>query len=191
MGPGSLSERTPAGKSARRGQTNLDFVVGVSVLLVAVIFVWMFLPNLFAPFTGGNAAERLAADRVANQLTEDFLGAGAAPQELDEDCTVAFFGGGVSIGSSCGFSAGDPLESLGVDSGQSIAVTIQADNDGDGTIEPLCWKGQGMGGFVESDACAGPTLTIGPEPGDTSEVSAARRVISIDGQRAVIVVRVW
>ncbi len=49
-----------------RGQTLQDFVLGVSLLLVVVIFVFSLLPGYLSPYTAGiGGDERAQADRVA------------------------------------------------------------------------------------------------------------------------------
>ncbi len=55
-----------------RGQTLQDFVLGVSVFLIVVVFVFGLFPNFLSPFTAGvDAAERSQADRLARNLIEN------------------------------------------------------------------------------------------------------------------------
>ena len=75
-----------------RGQTSIDFVVGIGVFLLAVAFVLAFVPSMFAPFFGMGAGDALTADRSAaylaeNALVEDPAAAGA----LDADAVDQFF----------------------------------------------------------------------------------------------------
>lgn len=57
---------------AERGQTLQDFVLGVSVFLVVVVFVFGLFPNFLSPFTAGvDASERAQADRLARNLIEN------------------------------------------------------------------------------------------------------------------------
>ncbi|MFB6085127.1 MAG: hypothetical protein ABEJ94_12870 [Halorientalis sp.] len=56
----------------RRGQTLQDFVLGVSVFLVVVVFVFGLFPSFLSPFTAGvDASERAQADRLARNLIEN------------------------------------------------------------------------------------------------------------------------
>jgi hypothetical protein len=49
-----------------RGQTQQDFAVGVSVFLLTIMFVFAFVPNVFAPFGGQpNEADTARAERLA------------------------------------------------------------------------------------------------------------------------------
>ncbi len=52
-----------------RGQTTQDFIVGIGVFILAVAFVFSFLPTMLTPFdsstSGGETAQ---ADRIADRL---------------------------------------------------------------------------------------------------------------------------
>lgn len=99
MSPKPRTEFAPDGQSGDRGQreprdrgqTTLDFAIGMSVFLIAVAFVFSFIPGMLEPFTGSNEAKTVVADRVADSLAEGMLGSPERPYILDGDCTVAFF----------------------------------------------------------------------------------------------------
>lgn len=75
-----------------RGQTTLDFAIGVSVFLIVVTFVLAFVPGMLQPFQASTQQETAAADRLAEQLASDVLVADVGtPYVLDRDCTAAFF----------------------------------------------------------------------------------------------------
>jgi hypothetical protein len=75
-----------------RGQTVLDFAVGVSVFLIVVAFVLTFVPGMVQPFQESTQEETAAADRLADQLAADQLAENVStPYVLDRECTVAFF----------------------------------------------------------------------------------------------------
>jgi len=75
-----------------RGQTVLDFAVGVSVFLIVVAFVLTFVPGMVKPFQESTQQETAAADRLADQLAADQLVENVStPYVLDRECTVAFF----------------------------------------------------------------------------------------------------
>lgn len=171
-----------------RGQTNLDFVLGVSIFVIAVVFVWLLVPNLFGTFTTeATHGESLAADRAANRLAMDALANTPGQTEINEECVAAFFDGTASS-QGCGFDNSDSLsDQLGLDSHQSINVTIEFAN---GTV--MCWNGPDEEGFSAPPCPSdGQLLARGTQDGSNSDVSVAQRVVSIDDQRAVIVVRVW
>lgn len=76
---------------ADRGQTTLDFAIGISVFLITVAFVLAFIPGMLQPFTGGLEEETVAVNRVADSLSQGMLGDPAEPNTLDRECTVIFF----------------------------------------------------------------------------------------------------
>ena len=74
-----------------RGQTTLDFALGVSVFLLTAIFVLTFVPGMLEPFEESTQEEISAADRIATQLVEETLASPDRPHVLDRECTVIFF----------------------------------------------------------------------------------------------------
>ena len=88
MGP---SIRNEGAGTTDRGQTGLDFLVGMSVFLLAVGFVFLFLPTMFDPFVGSGTSNALVADRSAAHLTENVLVDPEKPGDLNETKAAAFF----------------------------------------------------------------------------------------------------
>lgn len=74
-----------------RGQTTLDFAIGVSLFLLVVIGVFTFVPGMLSPFEATAREETAGADRIATQLSTGMLGSYDRPYLLDRTCTVAFF----------------------------------------------------------------------------------------------------
>lgn len=75
-----------------RGQTVLDFAVGVSVFLLVVAFVLTFIPGMVQPFQESTQQETAASDRLADQLASDLLAKNVStPYVLDRGCVAAFF----------------------------------------------------------------------------------------------------
>jgi hypothetical protein len=74
-----------------RGQTTLDFAVGMSIFLIAVAGVISFTPSLLEPFEGSGTEDTIVANRVASQLVEGTLAEPDEPYVLDKACTMAFF----------------------------------------------------------------------------------------------------
>ncbi len=90
MGP---SIRNEGAGTNDRGQTGLDFLVGMSVFLLAVGFVFLFLPTMFDPFVATGTSNALVADRSAAQLAEETLVDPTQPNVLDDAKVEAFFDG--------------------------------------------------------------------------------------------------
>lgn len=86
-----------------RAQTGIDFLVGATVFLVAVGFVFAFLPTMFDPFVQTDTDNALIADRAASQLAEGVLVDEETPAVLNDTKMSTFF-------SSCtNDSVGDDL----------------------------------------------------------------------------------
>lgn len=62
-----------------RAQTTLDFAIGISVFLLAVVFVLAFAPGMLDPFTGSAGEKRVASNRIADALSQGMLGDPADP----------------------------------------------------------------------------------------------------------------
>lgn len=166
-----------------RGQTVIDFGIGASVFIIAVGFVFMFVPSMFEPFSSAAGSSPIVADRTADHLTGSLLAADPAnPSVLSAACTAALFGENQTLAAdaSCGFSADDPTrELLGVDA-RNVNATIRALDDSPSTGPPQQRSVDG----VEY------TLTRGTD-GLQSDVSTASRVVLIEGDRYRLVVKVW
>ncbi|ADD06691.1 uncharacterized protein Nmag_3139 [Natrialba magadii ATCC 43099] len=80
-------ERTiSVGTSAwERGQTTQDFVVGIGIFILAIAFVFSFLPSLITPFDSpAGGAETAQADRIADQVVAN-LSDGVQANEIIDD----------------------------------------------------------------------------------------------------------
>lgn len=60
-------------RAAERGQTGIDFAVGIALFLLAVAFVLAFVPSMFAPFYVTGSGDGIVADRSAAYLTDNAL----------------------------------------------------------------------------------------------------------------------
>lgn len=100
-----------------RAQTQMDFLIGMTVFLLAVGFVFSFIPTMFDPFTGQGVDNDLVADRSAAQLAEQTLVSDSmTPNMLSSETTTAFF-------EDC------PVElQLGIDS-QTARIVIGSNDD--------------------------------------------------------------
>lgn len=74
--------RTAGGRD--RGQTNMDFAIGIGIFLLAITFTLTFVPSIITPFdTGIGGAENAQADRIAAELVHQY--SGEEPNEIDWD----------------------------------------------------------------------------------------------------------
>ena len=160
--------------STRRGQTTIDFAIGVGLFLLVVAFVVAFVPTIFTPFQSTEGPQ--TADRIATSLSTDRLGDPSEPHVLNGTCTDGFFGqlhGGAPAPTGCQFntSATTTGGMFGLDRTRDLNVTVEYTN----------------GSVVER----GTRLAAGPAPSETTSVTAATRVVSLDGHPRRLVVRTW
>jgi len=180
-----------------RAQTTLDFAIGMSIFLITVAFVLSFSTGITEPFADTDQAHTVTADRVADALAGGMLGDHEEPSVLDDECTTAFFGG--PDPGDCNFDPGNALKvRVGLEGRPSgtepeLNVTVRGNltNDADGA-DVLCWD-DGDQVVVEADnADCDDRYTAGPTPPtDTGSVVVARRMVSINGIDATVLVRVW
>lgn len=180
-----------------RGQTTVDFGIGVSIFLLTVIFVFLFIPSLFQPFVS-DQSQAITADRTADRLAEDLLlpnETGADRYVLDRECTVEIFqimndDDDPATSPECRFDDGDAYEYpihelLGLGANQKVNITIEsADPNNRGVVELTDNTGEAY------------TLTTGDSTPRRGNVITAQRAIHIthpDGTDAEyrLFVRVW
>jgi hypothetical protein len=61
-------------------QVTIDYITGIGIFLLAVIFVFQFVYGLFVPFQSGSDKATLAADRAGTVLVERLLHADKASE---------------------------------------------------------------------------------------------------------------
>lgn len=180
-----------SGDRADRGQTGVDYLVGIGVFLLTVGFVVAFLPGTLTPFTTGTA-QPLVADRAADTVVAG-LADGPEPNVLNTTCTLAFFGVGSDAG--CAFDATETsnddtlAEALGLREFTRVNVTLERSVDGTVTRE-VC-SGSASPPAIEPCASGGVPLTTGPPVPEGGPAVTASRTVSVDGTDAVVVIRVW
>ncbi|GAB7093386.1 hypothetical protein JCM30237_05380 [Halolamina litorea] len=167
--------RTPRDGAADRGQTVLDYAIGMGVFFIALAFVIATIPGMFAPFVG--TGDTLVADRVATTAATERLGSPDDPYVLDRDCTVAFFeqvNGGDAAPSNCRFdTTATTLNGVfGLDDTESIQLRIEDADRQPATLD-------------------GVTLEAGEDPPSSTSVTTARRTVGIDGATYWLEVRAW
>ena len=160
--------------SSDRAQTTIDFAIGIGLFLLVVAFVVAFVPTIFTPFQSTQGPQ--TADRIATSLSADRLGDPSEPYVLNGTCTNGFFeqlNDNGSAPSSCQFntSATTTRGMFALDRTRDVNVTVEYAN----------------GSVVER----GPRLAAGPAPSETTSVTSATRVVSLDGHARRLVVRTW
>jgi hypothetical protein len=191
----------PGPPAGRRGQTTIDFAVGMAVFMLTLAFVFAFVPGLLQPFTGGIQGETVTVSRVANDLSEAKLGSASTPYVLDPDCTRPFFAN-ESAPSKCNFQGSGTTvnDRVGVKPRADLNITVTGNLTGDDDEDIICWNGAtGNASFLErNDAECDPSasedtvLAIGDSPRDTAkDTVSAIRVVSLAGHDVTIEVEMW
>jgi len=178
-----------------RGQTTLDFATGASLFLLAVLFVFAFVPGILSPFTATAQEETVTANRAADVLTKDLLASPGESYLLDGECTAVLLGGLVDPG--CDFRGSTLNARLGIAGEQSINITVRG-SPGAGGDELLCWNTttQTIVNASSSARCSVSTdIRLTRETDSlarsSGSVITARRIVAIDGHTATMEVRVW
>ena len=157
-----------------RGQTTLDFSVGVSIFLTVVLFTVAFIPSMFGPFDSDTGNDATTADRVADRLANDVLAVDAlSPGVWNEHCATEFFDEDGVVPPDCRYpdDAADLRATVGVDDRTQVNVTVR-DESGVRTI-------------------AGTRLAAGESPSSVADTVVARRVVLLGGEQNRLHVRVW
>ncbi|WP_434530968.1 DUF7287 family protein [Haloarcula sp. NS06] len=177
----------------QRGQTTLDFAIGMSLFLSVLIFIFLFIPGLLSPFSAAVQEETVTTDRVADGLTMGMLGSPQQPYVLDEHCTREFFAGNTPP-SGCGYNSGGSTEErVGLDPAlENVNVTVRGNATATAAAdETLCWDGANRELVAASGGC-GTILTTGGNPPTNNDASVtALRVVSLNGQDVTVRVVMW
>ena len=74
-----------------RGQTTHDFALGISVFILASVFVLTFVPSVTAPYTEGVSEVEQEHARTVSRVLVGNLSTAESPTTFDDDRTVDFF----------------------------------------------------------------------------------------------------
>jgi len=88
-----MDQDTHTRTSRDRGQTAQDFAVGIGLFLLAVAFVFAFVPQVVSPYdVGVGSSESAQADRAATLIVGN-LSVEDRPNELNHTATETYFDG--------------------------------------------------------------------------------------------------
>lgn len=171
---GRETEFVRAIPGSQRGQTTIDYVIGLSIFLVVIVFVLGFLPTIFAPFEADTGGSTILADRSADRLASDLLVESPdKPAVLDQECTTEFFDADTNVPSDCRYDVdgADLSTALGTDQFTNLNVTVRSGE----TISQI----------------DGTSLAVGDSPEGNENVVVANRVVFVAGDQHQLYVRVW
>lgn len=158
-------------------QITIDYIAGMGIFLIAVVFVFQFMQGLFLPFQAGSDKVTLAADRASAILVERLLHADASGElnVIDQGKLYSF--NNTKLNYSDQTSYLNALRELGLFSSESMF-------DANISVANLTSPNNPMNQ-------SGPTLPDNTDIGQTK-----RLVLIINSQTgynetAIISVRVW
>lgn len=160
-----------------RGQTGIDFIVGMGIFMLAIGFVVAFVPGMLTPFSDDTTGP-LVADRVADDLVGAALVTGPGSTTLDVTSTRTLFTQDIE----------DASRQFAVPSPYHLNVTVERDVPGSSSRDVLHLRPDGL------------RLALGdPVPGPGGSVSEVVRVVALDddtvlnndGDSVLVVVRIW
>ena len=172
-----------------RAQTPLDFAIAMGIFLLAVTFVFTFIPSLTAPFVEGNQDKSVTADRVASHLAEGALGDPGDPFVVNDSCAEVFFNESTvdgDIPSTCGFSGDNLSERVGVDTDRlQVNVTVEQVNTtatGDDRFRTVCIDRSGdVSHAGNTSVTCDEEFVVGETADADDSVVVARRIVTIPG----------
>lgn len=179
-----------------RGQTTLDFTIGVTIFVVVLAGVFLFVPGTLQPFEEGGQENIVTVNRVADQLSEHVLAEPTDPYVLEKDCVVPFFDESEPVPSECNYEGGTLQERVGYGDFQFANVSIRGSIAGSSKIEQLCYDSSDPAGSrLESGSdCGEPDdtrLTVGSDLDGVESSVTARRTVELDHQTVFLVVQLW
>jgi hypothetical protein len=198
---GRAADRAPprAGASGRReagagdrGQTTLDFAIGISIFLAVMLFVFAFVPGILEPFNLSGEEDIALSERIASDLSQGTLGNASTPYVLESHCTVRFFDQGTSSPGHCNYEGETVKERLGLGGTTNINVSLSGTLTGtDSNL--ICWRDGGNQDLYEAPCSGGDQLLAagGTPPSANDATVTARRVVSLHQQNLTMKVVVW
>jgi len=85
-----MDRDSPPPSDTDRGQTAQDFAVGIGLFLLAVAFVFIFVPQIVEPYEAGiGSSEHSQADRAATMIVHNVSEEGS-PGVLDPAATASY-----------------------------------------------------------------------------------------------------
>lgn len=194
--PGVTAPDTPGlhrvgdGNTAQRGQTTLDFAMGMSLFLIVLIVIFQFVPGLLQPFNSGTQGETVAVDRIADQLAGSLLAQPSSPYVLLTDCTREFFDD--NSPGACPHSGSTLNERIGVQDYRNVRVLVEGNITGTDGTDTLCWDDANDKVVEEQDGDCDVKFAAGPtQSSDSASTVSARRVVWLAGHDATLVVEAW
>jgi hypothetical protein len=158
-------------------QVTIDYITGIGIFLLAVIFVFQFVYGLFVPFQSGSDKATLAADRAGTVLVERLLHADKASElnVIDQGKLYYFNNTRLNYSNQNNYNAA--LREIGIFSNESVF-------DMNITVANLSYLNK-------------PMNQSGPALPETTDIGQTKRLVLIVNsstgynETAIVSVRVW
>lgn len=186
-----------------RGQTTLDFAIGISLFLLVLTGIFLFVPGALQPFAQGAQEDTVTVNRVADTLGESLLSNTSTPYILNRTCTVAYFEDGngdadddyTTAPDGCDYSGDGLKDTLGLSESRSVNVTIEGNiSSSTSSDSQLCWNvGTQQLDALSNCVDSGDTALRlgGTPPGGSQSSVTARRVVAFEDRDVFLIVKIW
>ncbi|UGV39956.1 hypothetical protein J7W08_07445 [Methanococcoides orientis] len=153
------------------GQVTIDYLIGITIFIVALFFIFQYSAGLFTPFQSNSDEVTLVADRVATSITEMEMSAGdiRTPNLIDSDKTDDYFD--TKLSTSGYYTEIDKLGLRGEYHRYDLNVTLE--------------------NSTQMLKMAGEPLPLSNNIGQTKRVVLIEDTITGKTETAILSVRVW
>lgn len=164
-------------------QVTIDYITGIGIFLLAVIFVFQFVYGLFLPFQSGSDMATLAADRAGTVLVERLLHADKASELNVIDQGKLYYFNNTKLNYSNQNNYNAALREIGLFSNESVFdlnVSVAY-----------------LNGSIMNRNGTGFPLLSGPSLPETIDIGQTKRLVLIINsstgynETAILSVRVW
>jgi len=170
----------------------------MGVFVIALSFVFVFVPGMLEPFSASTQTETPAVNRVVDDLTQRTLGSASEPYVLEERCTREFFLD-TAPPSDCNFGDGTTAERVGINERTPVNVTVSGNLTGTDGTNVVCWNPDSSSFIERDDTDCDPAsgdsdiiLSRGPEPGGSGgKTVSATRVALLGDHDVTVEVVMW
>lgn len=163
-------------------QVTIDYIAGIGIFLIAIVFVFQFMYGLFIPFQSGSDKVTLAADKASMVLVERALHVDKSGANIIDESKLYYFNNTkINYANQANYTA--TLRELGLfsteavfDMNISVAYTNGTIAKQNGTNFPLI---------------SGPSLPDNTDIGQTKRLVLIINSSTGYNETAILSVRVW
>ncbi len=164
-------------------QVTIDYIAGIGIFLLSVVFIFQFMYGLFIPFQSGSDKASLAADRVSTVLVERLLHADSSDELNVVDQGKLYYFNNTRLNYSNQTAYNNALREVGLFSNETVFdmnVMVSYPN-----------------GTLMNQSGSNFPLVSGPSLPENTDIGQTKRLVLIVNsstgynETATISVRVW